>query len=150
MSDHLSDLVESVLTELQKGKLIDISEDEFTLTPLNLGMIGSHYYLSYSTMELFDQSFTAKTKLRVRGPGRRATVSRVQPAALLACRPFMSGGVRQVLACLCWHCYFSTIDRRPTWACHQGWGCLVVQVSSVPSCSIRRSPDCRPALAPAR
>jgi len=34
------------------------------LTPLNLGMIAAYYYISYTTIELFNSSLTATTKLK--------------------------------------------------------------------------------------
>ena len=39
-------------------------EDEMDLEPLNLGMIAAYYYISYTTIELFSSSLTAKTKLK--------------------------------------------------------------------------------------
>ena len=35
------------------------------LEALNMGMIASFYYVTYTTIELFASSLTAKTKLRV-------------------------------------------------------------------------------------
>eukprot|EP00879_Flechtneria_rotunda_P031935 GHRR01035044.1.p1 GENE.GHRR01035044.1~~GHRR01035044.1.p1 ORF type:complete len:130 (-),score=34.28 GHRR01035044.1:317-706(-) len=34
------------------------------LTPLNLGMIASYYYITYTTIELFANSLTPKTKVK--------------------------------------------------------------------------------------
>lgn len=39
-------------------------EDEMDLAPLNLGMIASYYYITYTTIELFANSLTPKTKVR--------------------------------------------------------------------------------------
>ena len=65
LSDHLSDLVENVLADLEKSKMIDIGgEDETQLEGLNWGMIASYYYLNYSTIELFVESLTGKTRPR--------------------------------------------------------------------------------------
>jgi len=63
LSDALSELVESTLGDLEASKCISI-EDDMDVTPLNLGMIGSYYYISYTTIELFAASLTAKTKLK--------------------------------------------------------------------------------------
>ena len=63
LSDHLSELVESTLTDLEQSKCISI-ENEIDVSPLNLGMIGAYYYINYSTIELFSMSLTAKTKIR--------------------------------------------------------------------------------------
>jgi len=63
LSDHLSDLVENTLSDLEQSKVISI-EDEMDLSPLNLGMISAYYYITYTTIELFSSSLTAKTKLK--------------------------------------------------------------------------------------
>eukprot|EP01018_Ginkgo_biloba_P013775 Gb_27895 [translate_table: standard] len=63
LSDHLSELVESTLSDLESSKCVAI-EDDMYLSPLNLGMIASYYYISYTTIELFSSSLTAKTKLK--------------------------------------------------------------------------------------
>jgi pre-mRNA-splicing helicase BRR2 len=63
LSDHLSDLVENTLSDLEQSKCISIEEDMDTV-PLNLGMIASYYYINYTTIELFSMSLTEKTKLR--------------------------------------------------------------------------------------
>eukprot|EP00798_Chlamydomonas_sp_ICE-L_P019204 gene19204-25822_t len=63
LSDHLSDLVEATLADLERSKAIMV-EDEMDLSALNLGMIAAYYYISYTTLELFSSSLTAKTKLK--------------------------------------------------------------------------------------
>lgn len=63
LSDHLSELVENTLSDLETSKCVAI-EDDFYLSPLNLGMIASYYYISYTTIERFSSSITAKTKLK--------------------------------------------------------------------------------------
>ena len=63
LSDHLSDLIESVLGDLEASKVIGV-EDDMDLEPLNLGMIAAYYYIAYTTIELFSASLTAKTKLK--------------------------------------------------------------------------------------
>ena len=63
LSDHLSELVESTLSDLEESKCIAI-EDDMDLSSLNLGMIASYYYIQYTTIELFASSVTAKTKTR--------------------------------------------------------------------------------------
>ncbi|PSC69011.1 U5 small nuclear ribonucleo 200 kDa helicase-like [Micractinium conductrix] len=63
VSDHLSELVESILADLEQSKLLSI-EDDMDLEPLNLGMIAAYYYIAYTTIELFASSLTAKTKLK--------------------------------------------------------------------------------------
>ncbi|RVE44496.1 hypothetical protein evm_010825 [Chilo suppressalis] len=63
LSDHLSELVETTLTDLEQSKCISI-EDDMDVQPLNLGMIASYYYINYTTIELFSLSLTSKTKIR--------------------------------------------------------------------------------------
>jgi pre-mRNA-splicing helicase BRR2 len=63
LSDHMSELVESTLTDLDNSKCIAVEKDD-TVTPLNLGMIAAYYYINYTTIELFSRSLTDKTKLK--------------------------------------------------------------------------------------
>eukprot|EP00047_Mylnosiga_fluctuans_P022270 m.116969 g.116969 ORF g.116969 m.116969 type:complete len:2124 (+) comp9197_c0_seq4:160-6531(+) len=63
LSDHLSELVETVLNELEQAKCIAV-ENEMDLSPLNLGMIASYYYINYTTIELFSRALTSTTKIK--------------------------------------------------------------------------------------
>ncbi|WIA19957.1 hypothetical protein OEZ85_005838 [Tetradesmus obliquus] len=63
ISEHLSDLVENTVNDLANSKVIAV-EDEMDLSPLNLGMIASYYYITYTTIELFANSLTPKTKVK--------------------------------------------------------------------------------------
>eukprot|EP00298_Acanthocystis_sp_HF-20_P013056 c20188_g1_i1.p1 GENE.c20188_g1_i1~~c20188_g1_i1.p1 ORF type:complete len:1637 (-),score=765.18 c20188_g1_i1:25-4935(-) len=63
LSDHLSELVEATLTDLEQSRAIAI-QNETELVPLNLGMIASYYYISCATVELFSRSLNEKTKLK--------------------------------------------------------------------------------------
>lgn len=63
LSDHLSEVVESTLSELEHSKCIAI-EDDMDTSPLNLGMIAAYYYINYTTIELFSMSLNNKTKIR--------------------------------------------------------------------------------------
>lgn len=63
LSDHLSELVENTLSDLEQSKCITI-EDDIDTNPLNLGMIAAYYYINYTTIELFALSLTSKTKVR--------------------------------------------------------------------------------------
>merc|ERR1712196_3113 len=63
LSDHLSELVEAVVSDLEESRCIAVKED-YELSALNLGMIAGYYYIQYTTIELFASSVTAKTKLR--------------------------------------------------------------------------------------
>ncbi|XAR59953.1 RNA helicase [Bertholletia excelsa] len=63
LSDHLSELVENMLSDLEASKCVAI-EDDVELSPLNLGMIASYYYISYTTIERFSSSLMQKTKMK--------------------------------------------------------------------------------------
>ncbi|EWM22383.1 u5 small nuclear ribonucleoprotein helicase [Nannochloropsis gaditana] len=63
LSEFLSDLVESVVEDLARAKMLEVEED-VQLSPLNLGMIAAYYYVQYTTIELFASSVTAKTKVK--------------------------------------------------------------------------------------
>jgi len=63
LSDHLSELVESTLGDLEAARCISI-EDGLEVSPLNLGMIASYYYIAYTTIELFASSLQSSTKLK--------------------------------------------------------------------------------------
>ncbi len=49
LSDHLSEVVENTLQDLEQSKCISI-EDEMDVAPLNLGMISAYYYINYTTI----------------------------------------------------------------------------------------------------
>lgn len=63
LSDHLSELIENTISDLEESKCIAV-EDDIDLSPLNLGMIASYYYIQYTTIEMFAASVTAKTRLK--------------------------------------------------------------------------------------
>ena len=63
LSDHLSELIETTIGDLEESKCLAV-EGEIDLLPLNLGMIASYYYIEYTTIELFASSVTAKTKVK--------------------------------------------------------------------------------------
>eukprot|EP01084_Bolivina_argentea_P006503 12342_1 len=62
-SNHLSELVEQTVSDLEEARCVEI-EDDMNLSSLNLGMIAAYYYISCDTIELFANSVTAKTKQR--------------------------------------------------------------------------------------
>ena len=93
LSDHLSDLVEGVLADLEASKCIAV-EDDTDLVPLNLGMIASYYYITYTSMELFSASLTAKTKLK----GVLEILCAASEFASLPLRPGEEEAVRRLLA----------------------------------------------------
>ncbi|KAI7862372.1 Sec63 Brl domain-containing protein [Spinellus fusiger] len=63
LSDHLSELVENTLNDLQETKCITV-EDEMDVSPLNLGMIAAYYNINYTTVDMFSVSLKNTTKLR--------------------------------------------------------------------------------------
>jgi len=63
LSDHLSELVENTLSDLEASKCVVI-EDGMDLSPSNLGLIASYYYISYTTIERFSSSLTSETKMK--------------------------------------------------------------------------------------
>ena len=63
LSDSLSELIEETLNQLVESKCITI-EDEMDTLPLNLGMIASYYYISSFTVETFQSSLKATTRLK--------------------------------------------------------------------------------------
>ena len=63
LSEHLSEMVETVLGDLEESKCCKLS-DEGDVSPLNLGMVAAYYYVQYRTIELIESSVTQKTKIR--------------------------------------------------------------------------------------
>lgn len=63
LSEHLSEMIETVVGDLEESRCCKISEDG-DVSPLNLGMIAAYYYAQYRTLELVASSVTAKTKIR--------------------------------------------------------------------------------------
>lgn len=63
ISDHLSEMVEGVISDLEESKCLAV-EEEIDISPLNLGLISSYYYIQYTTIEIFSASVTEKTKIK--------------------------------------------------------------------------------------
>jgi pre-mRNA-splicing helicase BRR2 len=147
VSDHLSELVEGILADLEQSKLIAV-EDDMDLEPLNLGMIAAYYYIAYTTIELFASSLTAKTKLKVGGAA----------AWLVGCcclkeqsLPFGEPQVRMHLLCLSCSCTplsscISSLQPHPmTTLPHRAcWRSCPAPASTTRSpCALERSAWCR-------
>ncbi|KIW80899.1 hypothetical protein Z517_03922 [Fonsecaea pedrosoi CBS 271.37] len=64
LSTHLSELIETTLKELSDAKIIDLDEEDDTISPLNPAMIAAYYNISFITMQTFLLSLTARTKLK--------------------------------------------------------------------------------------
>ena len=64
LSTHLSELVETTLRELAEAKIIDLDEEDDSITPLNPAMIAAYYNISFITMQTFLLSLTSRTKLK--------------------------------------------------------------------------------------
>ncbi|CAL0326436.1 unnamed protein product [Lupinus luteus] len=92
LSDHLSELVENTLSDLESSKCVSI-EDDMDLSPLNLGMIASYYYISYTTIERFSSSLTPKTKMK----GLLEVLSSASEYAHLPIRPGEEETVRRLI-----------------------------------------------------
>jgi pre-mRNA-splicing helicase BRR2 len=63
LSDSLSVLVEKTLQHLEESHCINV-QDEMDLAPLNLGMIASHYYIQYYTVDVFSSSIKENTRFK--------------------------------------------------------------------------------------
>ncbi|XP_030492966.2 DExH-box ATP-dependent RNA helicase DExH12 [Cannabis sativa] len=92
LSDHLSELVENTLNDLEASKCVVI-EDDMDLSPSNLGLIASYYYVSYATIERFSSSLTAKTKMK----GLLEILSSASEYAQLPIRPGEDNHVRRLI-----------------------------------------------------
>ncbi|KAI4125089.1 MAG: hypothetical protein LQ338_004476 [Usnochroma carphineum] len=64
LSTHLSELVENTLKDLAEAKIIELDEEDDTVTPLNAAMIAAYYNISFITMQTFLLSLTGRTKLK--------------------------------------------------------------------------------------
>ncbi|BCR90755.1 ATP-dependent RNA helicase BRR2 [Aspergillus chevalieri] len=64
LSTFMSELVENTLKELSEAKIIDLDEEDDSVSPLNAAMIGAYYNISFITMQTFLLSLSARTKLK--------------------------------------------------------------------------------------
>lgn len=64
LSTFLSELVENTLKELSEAKIIDLDEEDDTVSPLNAAMISAYYNISFITMQTFLLSLSARTRLK--------------------------------------------------------------------------------------
>ncbi|KAI9710141.1 MAG: DEIH-box ATPase [Bogoriella megaspora] len=64
LSSHLSELVENTLGELVDAKIIDLDEEDSTVSPLNPATIAAYYNISYVTMQTFMLSLNQRSKLK--------------------------------------------------------------------------------------
>jgi pre-mRNA-splicing helicase BRR2 len=64
LSTFLSELVESTLRELSEAKIIELDEEDDSISPLNAAMIAAYYNISFITMQTFLLSLSARTKLK--------------------------------------------------------------------------------------
>jgi len=63
INDHLSELVENTVEELEKAGCLQV-ENDVNLLPANLGKIASYYYIRYLTIQMFTKSLNEGRKLR--------------------------------------------------------------------------------------
>ncbi|KKA23733.1 Pre-mRNA splicing helicase [Rasamsonia emersonii CBS 393.64] len=64
LSTFLSELVENTLKELSEAKIIDLDEEDDSVSPLNAAMIAAYYNISFITMQTFLLSLSSRTKLK--------------------------------------------------------------------------------------
>ncbi|EEP76681.1 hypothetical protein UREG_01530 [Uncinocarpus reesii 1704] len=64
LSTFLSEIVENTLKELAEANLVDLDEEDDTISPLNAAMIAAYYNISFITMQTFLLSLSARTKLK--------------------------------------------------------------------------------------
>lgn len=63
LSEHLSEIVETVVGDLDESKCCKLL-DSGEISALNLGMVAAYYQVQYRTIELMASSITEKTKIR--------------------------------------------------------------------------------------
>jgi len=63
LSEHISEMVETVLGDLVESRCCAM-DDDTNISPLNLGMIAAYYHIQYTTIEVVASSVGAKTKTR--------------------------------------------------------------------------------------
>ena len=63
-NNHLSELIETTLKELSDANIIEIDEEDDSITPLNAAMIAGYYNISFVTMQTFLLSLKKNTKLK--------------------------------------------------------------------------------------
>ena len=63
-NNHLSELIETTLKELGDANIIEIDEEDDSITPLNAAMIAGYYNISFITMQTFLLSLKKGTKLK--------------------------------------------------------------------------------------
>ncbi|GAB7354044.1 hypothetical protein MBLNU459_g4625t1 [Dothideomycetes sp. NU459] len=61
---HLSELIESTLKDLTDANIIEVDEEDESITPLNAAMIAGYYNISFITMQTFLLSLKKTTKLK--------------------------------------------------------------------------------------
>ena len=64
LSTHLSELIENTLKDLSEAKIIELDEEDDSVTALNPAMIAAYYNISFITMQTFLLSLTGRTKLK--------------------------------------------------------------------------------------
>lgn len=68
INDHLSELIETTIEELEKARCIQVKEDEYELEASNFGRIAAFYYIKYQTIETFTKNLeeenTTNKKMR--------------------------------------------------------------------------------------
>ncbi|KAI4199430.1 MAG: hypothetical protein LQ346_002568 [Caloplaca aetnensis] len=64
LSSHLSELVENTLKDLAEAKMVELDEEDDTVSPSHAASIAAYYNISFITMQTFLLSLTGRTKLK--------------------------------------------------------------------------------------
>lgn len=64
LSAHLSELVETTLTELSDASIVELDEEQGSITPLNSARIASFYNICFVTMQTFLLSLHGKIRMK--------------------------------------------------------------------------------------
>eukprot|EP00746_Dinoflagellata_sp_MGD_P159622 gnl/MRDRNA2_/MRDRNA2_86733_c0_seq2.p1 gnl/MRDRNA2_/MRDRNA2_86733_c0~~gnl/MRDRNA2_/MRDRNA2_86733_c0_seq2.p1 ORF type:complete len:675 (+),score=-29.45 gnl/MRDRNA2_/MRDRNA2_86733_c0_seq2:487-2511(+) len=62
ISDYLSELVETTLEDLSHSGCVQIKSNDFDTVPNDFGRVASHYYIKYTTVEIYKASLRPKTR----------------------------------------------------------------------------------------
>lgn len=57
INEHLSELIENCMEQLEKAKCITVDDEEDGVEPANLGRIAAFYQIRYETMAMFAEKF---------------------------------------------------------------------------------------------
>ncbi|KAI9728014.1 MAG: DEIH-box ATPase [Chrysothrix sp. TS-e1954] len=64
LSAFLSEMIETTMKELAEANMVEVDDEDDSVTPLNPAMIAAYYDISFITMQTFLLSLNGKTKLK--------------------------------------------------------------------------------------